>query len=1459
MEHSTHAYNFDFILYEEFIEILRQNDFDVSLHTYLNIRKLIDRIDEQTSLSDFAHQLCSIIAKSEEQQNLFYELHEIYFDQVLEFGLATKSIDEASLPKGKKPNRWLFTTLGLLLPLVFLMIFYYSYKQKPKELTTVDPSIPLPVEIDSVNIVDSTGNIIPPADTDGFLNPKDTSIAQNQLPSLPLPQFYEEDISDLKATFWQKNNYFFLIALGLLFLGIAISYEMYKWQQKKFVLNERSIKPPPNVYQIKIHHPDLKLLKHKSFFKSIIDLRLRQPTETQELQIEKSIEKTINNAGFPSLHYQYTDQQPEYLALIDVRNRNNHLAEWYAQQLKEYQKQDVFIRVFYYKTDPRICWHPDNPRKRITIEEVHHKHPDHTLIIYSDGDFFVNILTGYIKPFAEFYGNWPNSWLLTDIPRARWGDREEELKKVFKIAEDDLGKVPMNKDKDTILAGTKDSITSIDITQTFKEGSTNLISKLKSYLGPFHFQWLCACAIYPELYWGLTIEIGGILSDRFNKNLLTTKSVERLVRLSWFQNGSIPNSVSEQLLLELDDSVKNIVTNKIVEILEKNPPPKRSYAYDAYHALLVVNKMQVAKSKKEENKLIKELRKLAVDDEIHRWITFNYQHVKKRHEFALPRLISPFQDSLSDFGIRDRVRWGILAILGVLLFGALAWNYQPQPILAYNNVDYHLPKAIDSSRFYTFRGGQFLNQAIGGESFDPIVMDLALKDYRSAISLNNYSKALLNRATASLYNYQYFLDQFNYNPLFEAEVNLDTAASKWLNFRSIEGGSSVDDLDRLVLDNDTFDLRLRYLQGLLNYHQQNFEKSQGFFVDATDHSSSIIAYYSSIINRLEWYRNGIDSLNKYGNFVDNIVDEVEWLNGLDSTYLKSHYFPLDIVYSLISTIPDEEKKDKLLGLINTTFGANYNDFLQSIAKGEQLELEGSYEEAMIIYQELTNLYPNNFYLQSAINRCEKELNPDPIKIEAPDPKILIPTYIKQANEYYENNELESALELYQEVLKIDTSNQEVIKRISELKEKIEEIATRNNRLPIQNINPLPTNNAIPELILRTNFEKTKLTRYLKLVGDEIIPVDPLFEQQWYLKSNGGTQLASGVDIDVTKAWFYTMGSRDIVIAIPTDAIQIDHPEFDAPGKIVSPRDFHGRSFDPNPGDTHENYGTTEAGMILAEANGVGIVGVAPECALMPIKTSGFLDDNSVEELFEWCIDNGADVIVNSWGPAAINFPLSVRQSNAIKKAATEGRNGKGCVVIFSVGMANRPINGFVVEKDWPKNELKDSTQWIDGFNIHPDVISVSGYTSLGKKPLNCNWGKEVSISAPSNNGYPRVGAGPTYPRIKVSIPGRQLLSTDRTGSAGYDASSDYTDSGGSSAAIVGGVAALVLSANPDLTAKEVREILEMTTDKIIDKSVDPQLGNAYGVYDENGHSQWFGYGKINAHKAVLEAIRRRKN
>jgi subtilisin family serine protease len=374
------------------------------------------------------------------------------------------------------------------------------------------------------------------------------------------------------------------------------------------------------------------------------------------------------------------------------------------------------------------------------------------------------------------------------------------------------------------------------------------------------------------------------------------------------------------------------------------------------------------------------------------------------------------------------------------------------------------------------------------------------------------------------------------------------------------------------------------------------------------------------------------------------------------------------------------------------------------------------------------------------------------------------------------------------------------------------------------------------------------------------PRDSLYPQQWYLYNKGGSELAAGSHIDAEKAWDLTKGNRSVVVAIADDAIDLNHPDFQGPGKIVAPKDLKDQDFLPLPASSDESHGTACAGVAVAEETGTGIVGVAPGCALMPIRTTGFLDDESIEQLFDYCVQNDASVISCSWGAAAVYFPLSLRQRAALTRAATQGRQGKGCVIVFAAGNANRPINGTLYERGWSNDVLKGPTDWLGGFTIHPDVITVSACTSLGKKAAYSNWGTNVSVCAPSNNAPPglwfeQTGYISTAPEITVSLPGLGIFTDDLLGAAGYETGDFVRNFGGTSSAcpVVAGVAALVLSANPNLTVPEVKRILQETADKIVDRDADPQLGMRLGTYDTNGYSQWFGYGKVNAFKAVQAA------
>ncbi len=342
-----------------------------------------------------------------------------------------------------------------------------------------------------------------------------------------------------------------------------------------------------------------------------------------------------------------------------------------------------------------------------------------------------------------------------------------------------------------------------------------------------------------------------------------------------------------------------------------------------------------------------------------------------------------------------------------------------------------------------------------------------------------------------------------------------------------------------------------------------------------------------------------------------------------------------------------------------------------------------------------------------------------------------------------------------------------------------------------------------------------------------MPTDPMLIDQWHL-SNSGKQynttvgLKVGADARVVNGWSNLggLGSGDCILAIIDDGVDITHPDLSGLGKIVAPWDFQTGTNDPNPKTftpaTGDRHGTACAGVALADANGVGTVGAAPYCKLMPVRWSENLNDDSIEKWFDYVTANGAWIVNCSWGPQEKNYGLSTRQTEAIANCAAKGRNGLGCVIVFAAGNDSMDIND-------------PAGGTVNGFAIHPDVIAVAASNSRDETADYSNYGKEIFITAPSS------GKG-----------GRGILTTDVLGNFTYEGQTYpkgsgqngyYNNFGGTSSAapLVSGVCALILSKRPQFTVADVKQAIQLHARQI----GDPESYTG-------GRSQVFGFGCINA-------------
>lgn len=352
-----------------------------------------------------------------------------------------------------------------------------------------------------------------------------------------------------------------------------------------------------------------------------------------------------------------------------------------------------------------------------------------------------------------------------------------------------------------------------------------------------------------------------------------------------------------------------------------------------------------------------------------------------------------------------------------------------------------------------------------------------------------------------------------------------------------------------------------------------------------------------------------------------------------------------------------------------------------------------------------------------------------------------------------------------------------------------------------------------------------------------VPDDPLFPQQWYLQADAAMD---AMDINVTGVWGHFGGDgrrgQGLRIAVLDDGIDAAHP--DLAGRLDFSTD---RNWNTGPAENggaqraEDRHGTAVAGLIAATGNnGLGIVGTAPEATLVSLRlVAGPSTDQMEAEAFSWASGGPAAVQIRncSWGPPDDRFLLSgpgPLTRAALANGAQHGRNGRGTVVVFSVG------NG---------GELFENSN-ADGYanNIH--VIAVGAATAEGRAAPYSEPGANVCVSAPSSS----------------PLGGRTVVTTDRPGADGFNAGGggDVPDAaytrrfGGTSAAapLVSGVCALVLQSRPELGWRDVKEVL-MRSARRPEAQAGGWMTNAAGL----AFHDRLGAGAVDAARACSLALR----
>lgn len=368
-----------------------------------------------------------------------------------------------------------------------------------------------------------------------------------------------------------------------------------------------------------------------------------------------------------------------------------------------------------------------------------------------------------------------------------------------------------------------------------------------------------------------------------------------------------------------------------------------------------------------------------------------------------------------------------------------------------------------------------------------------------------------------------------------------------------------------------------------------------------------------------------------------------------------------------------------------------------------------------------------------------------------------------------------------------------------------------------------------------------------------------FADQWHLHNTGQYGGTPGIDINALCAWETTHG-EGVKVAVFDTGIEQNHFGLDT-NKLSWYSAIKTDTLNSNPGVNvninspicYESHGTSCGGLIAATGNAGTPIGVAPDVNLLSVTVASvdtfyysigikpvfFVLDRYLGEGINYAwFNEHADVLNFSFGGGtALDY-----SSNMLNLALRFGRNGKGCVAVCSSGNDPSVTHTY----SFPQNVLK--------------TINVGAITQKGKrKSKDC---LSTQDDCDGNTKWESVYGQ----SLDIVAPGTRITTLDLIGHGPYvgynpdeQKPGDYTNEAftryfeGTSAAspIVAGVAALMLSANPNLTSEEVTEILCRTARRLHPETYD------YTISQNHPYGSWnrkMGYGLVDACAAVETAI-----
>ncbi len=503
------------------------------------------------------------------------------------------------------------------------------------------------------------------------------------------------DIYDLKIPelgYWQQvyNRHYkklkiLFALLATLLTALILLHRQRK--RRKLVAEVERHNNPPFVWNIETE--ETPLIEVGNNFDTLLNgLRKRAESDHRVFDAPKTINATIERAGMIDFQYSAQTRPPEYLLLLDRESGDSHRTRFFDYLQQRFLENEVFIHRYFYDNDLRRVWNEQHSNG-LNLKELGRLHPEARLIIIGNAYQLLSPLSGKLAKWAKIVAQWKERAILSYIPSAQWGRRERQLGKEFVVLPaspdslrflvdqwDQGEEAEFEKWRDVVKDAPAEPIT--------WEG--DLMNTLAQHYSPSMLRWIAACAVYPALHWDATLFIGEQIATP-EAPLLSLEKLHQLNRLEWFRQGEIPKEARATLLDWLEanhpESLQQARTS-LFELLEQNPPPKESAAFEDYQLNRDLNEWLITTNRGRKRELEE-----AITEQIDGGAEPDFTVIKYLErertplDFIVPNAFKKYvyNSGFKGLGLR-RMQYDLLwalPILGVILFMAFLWSPRIMP------------------------------------------------------------------------------------------------------------------------------------------------------------------------------------------------------------------------------------------------------------------------------------------------------------------------------------------------------------------------------------------------------------------------------------------------------------------------------------------------------------------------------------------------------------------------------------------------------------------------------------------------------------------------------------------------------------------------------------------------------------------------------------------------------------